>query len=319
MTGLLPRHSAALVVTTDAVPVFLDALEPFVESVNAFELDSPIPTDAPAQFSWGSEHPNWATGEAVSLRANWTITAILKQNANRAGLSNAICLAAAANGLPEPELRIEALADTDWLAQLQQDFPPFRLGCFYLYGSHHVPRPGDGPVRLLVNAGTAFGSGEHPTTQGCLLAMQALARKRTIGSVIDMGCGSGILSLAAAKLWRARVIAVDIDAEAARVTLANARLNGVARLIRAGAGNGYAAPILSRAVPVDLVVSNIVARPLKRMAPRLARALKPGGHAILSGLLEKQEAGILAAHRAQGLRLVARHPIGEWRTLVLRK
>ncbi len=291
--GLLDRHSAALTVATGSVPSFLDALEPFSESVNAFE----VTPDGGA----------------------WTVTAVLARDADRGGLAGAIALAAAAAGVAEPEVTIQQLHDVDWLRQLQQDFPPFRIGRFYLHGSHHAPRPGDGPLRLLVNAGTAFGSGEHPTTQGCLLGMQALARHERITSVLDMGCGSGILSLAAAKLWRARVTAVDIDPEAARVTSHNARLNEVAALVRAGSGNGYKAPILSHRPAFDLIVSNIVARPLRRMAPELAHSLRPGGTAILSGLLQRQEAGVLAAHRAQGLRLVARHPIGEWRTLVLRK
>ena len=292
MTGLSPRQSATLTVGTDAVPFFLDALEPFSESVNASRADM---------------------DDEV-----WSVTAVLMPEWDHGAVAGAIAMAAAASGIDEPGLSMQPLQDVDWLAQLQQDFPPFRVGRFFVHGSHHVPRPGEGPLRLLVNAGMAFGSGEHATTQGCLLAMQALARKGQVGDMLDMGCGSGILSLAAAKLWRARVTAVDIDDEAARVTRANARLNGVAGLIRAGAGNGYQAPILADRPRFQLVASNIVARPLKRMAPDLARSLAPGGHAILSGLLSWQEAGVLAAHRAQGLRLVARLPIGEWRTLVLR-
>jgi ribosomal protein L11 methyltransferase len=293
MTSVTLSHSASLTVATDAVPVFLDALESFAQSINAFET-------------------TYDSGQ-------WTITAILTQDADQTKIGTAIALAAAAANTPEPQVAIERLQDIDYLAQLEKEFPPFRIGKFYLHGSHHTPRPGDGPVRLLVNAGTAFGSGEHPTTQGCLRAMQDLAKRNHVRRVIDMGCGSGILSLAAAKLWRAQIIAVDIDAEAARVTTANAGLNGVQRLIRAGAGNGYAAPIVARAPPADLIVCNIVAKPLKRMAPYLAQNLKPGGYAILSGLLHHQVSGVLAAHYAAGLRLVARYPIGEWRTLVLRK
>ena len=322
-------HSASLTVATDTVPIFLDALEPFSESVNAFEINSPLPggeADAPKR-SVGVAGEGTALINPLTLtlspgeRGNtlWTITAILKADADTIQLRNAIALAAAAANIAEPCVTIAPLEDIDYLAMVPQNFPPFRIGKFYLYGSHHTPRAGDGPLRLLVNAGTAFGSGEHPTTQGCLLAMQDLAKKKYIGRVIDMGCGSGILSLAAAKLWRASVIAVDIDDEAARVTRANAKLNGVPGLIRSGSGNGYQAPIVTRAAPADLIVCNIVANPLKRMAPDLARNLKPGGYAILSGLLDHQLPGVLAAHYAQGLRLVKHYPIGEWRSVMLRR
>ena len=293
MVGPFLTHTASIIISTAAVPTFLDALEPFAQSLNAFETT----------YDSGS----------------WTITAILKQGFDRIQLEGAIALAAAAENSPEPTLTIEDVQDIDYQAQLEKEFPPFRIGKFFLYGSHHAIRVGDGPIKLLVNAGTAFGSGEHPTTQGCLLAMQDLEKRRTMHRIIDMGCGSGILSLAAAKLWRAQVIAVDIDAEAARVTTANARLNGVATYIRAGSGNGYQAPIVVREAQADLIVCNIVAKPLKRMAPHLAQNLRAGGYAILSGLLDHQVPGVLAAHYTQGLRLVKRYPIGEWRTLLLRK
>ena len=287
------RHAASLVIRTDCVPLFLDAVEPFADAVNAFET----------AYDSGT----------------WTITAILKEDVDRTQLAQTIALAASAANIAEPELTFAPVEDVDYVSAVQNNFPPFRIGKFFLHGSHYTLRPGNGPIRLLVDAGTAFGSGEHPTTQGCLAAMQDIARHTRIQTAIDIGCGSGILSLAAAKLWRAKIIAVDIDPEAARVTRANARLNGVQGLIRAGHGNGYRAPILARTSPADLIVCNIVANPLKRMAPALARNLKQGGYAILSGLLDHQLPGVLAAHRAQGLALVKRYPIGEWRTLLLRR
>ena len=230
-----------------------------------------------------------------------------------------IALTAAANGVPEPAFDIAALGEEDWLARVRSDFPPLRIGRVFLHGSHYSPRNGEGPVRLLIDAGLAFGSGEHQTTRGCLLGLQDLSRHVQAPRILDMGCGSGILSLAAARLWRGRVVSVDIDPEAVRVTRANARLNGVSPHIVAGAGNGYGAPVMARQGDFDLIVSNILAKPLRRMAPDLARRLKPGGHAVLSGLLRRQGAAVIAAHRAQGLHLVKRYPIGDWQTLVMRK
>jgi ribosomal protein L11 methyltransferase len=135
-----------------------------------------------------------------------------------------------------------------------------------------------------------------------------------------MGTGSGILAIGAAKLFSAaRVNGVDIDAESARVANLNARLNGVAARFRAVQGAGYASPLAARGPRFDVIVANILARPLIRMAPMLRRRLAPGGIAILSGLLRRQEQAVLGAHKAVGLRLAGRKPIGEWMTLILRR
>ncbi len=132
-----------------------------------------------------------------------------------------------------------------------------------------------------------------------------------------MGCGSGILAIAAAKTWGARVIAADVDARAVRVAAGNARANGVARLVHAVASDGYRDMAVRRTAPYDLIVANILARPLMRMAPDLARRLAPGGVAVLSGLLARQERAVIGAHRAHGLALARRIALGGWHTLVL--
>jgi ribosomal protein L11 methyltransferase len=260
------------------------------------------------------------TRDDVTGVIGWQISALYKSQPDAGALSAGAALIAAAAGVAEPEIEIAPLPPSDWLAEAYAGFPARRIGRFFVHGSHIEARVGDG-IPLLIDAATAFGSGEHATTEGCLLAMSDLARRGPrIARVLDMGTGSGILSVGMAKLFpKARIFAVDIDAESARVAAENARLNGVSRHVRAAQGNGYHSPLASRGPRFDVIIANILARPLIAMAPHLARRLRPGGIAILSGLLSRQERAVLGAHKAMGLRLVGRKPIGEWTTLILRQ
>lgn len=256
-----------------------------------------------------------ATGEV-----GWLITALYKSKPDENAIGTGVALIAAAAGVAEPQVDIAPLPPSDWLADAYAGFPARHIGRFFVHGSHIAPAAG-GALSLLIDAATAFGSGEHATTEGCLLAMSDLARRAPkVTRVLDMGTGSGILSVGMAKLFpKARIAAVDIDAESARVAAANAALNGVAGRVRAVQGNGYHSPLAARGPRFDVIIANILARPLIGMAPHLARRLKPGGIAILSGLLSRQERAVLGAHKAVGLRLVGRKPIGEWTTLILRQ
>jgi ribosomal protein L11 methyltransferase len=163
----------------------------------------------------------------------------------------------------------------------------------------------------------AFGTGEHGSTRGCLLALDRLARQHRFRRVLDMGCGSGILGIAAHKVSGARVLGVDLDAISVFQARQNARRNKVANRVRFAFGDGYVTRAVRTSPPFDLVFANILARPLVRMAPRMRAHLAPGARVVLSGLLARQERMVLGAHRMQGLRLVRRHTVGEWRTLVL--
>jgi ribosomal protein L11 methyltransferase len=200
-----------------------------------------------------------------------------------------------------------------------QDFPPLTIGRFYVYGGHVSAAPPIGAWPVRVEAGMAFGSGEHATTSGCLRAMTRLARRRRFSRVLDMGCGSGILAIGAARAWRrAHILAVDIDPVSARIAADNVRINRALH-VRARASDGYAPAFIRHGGNYDLILSNILARPLVKFAPQLARHLAPGGIAVLSGLLTSQERMVLAAHRAQGLRLRQRLVQQGWSTLVLVK
>jgi ribosomal protein L11 methyltransferase len=217
-----------------------------------------------------------------------------------------------------PPLACERVPPRDWLAASAASFPPLMIGRYFVHGSHHRGAVPAGRTGLRIDAATAFGTGEHATTRGCLLALDALARRGPRRRVLDMGTGTGILAIAAAKTWRRPVLARDIDHESVRVARINAQRNGVAALVRARPADGYVTRGISGR-PFDLVCANILARPLMRMAPRLAGALAPGGIAVLSGLLARQERAVLAAHRAQRLVLRRRIAHDGWHTLMMAK
>ncbi|MGH6941902.1 50S ribosomal protein L11 methyltransferase [Hypericibacter sp.] len=221
-------------------------------------------------------------------------------------------------GLEKRTWQLDRLPDRDWVAESQAKLPALKVGRFFVHGSHHRGALPRGKLALEIDAGIAFGTGRHQTTRGCLELIERLAATPP-ARPLDLGCGTGILALAMAKLWGVAVIAADNDPDAVTVTRENAERNGLRRLIRPLRSEGYAAAALKRAGPFDLIVANILARPLIEMAPDLARHLEPGGRAILSGLLIEQEDEVLAAHRARGLRCEARQHHGDWSALLLRK
>ena len=215
--------------------------------------------------------------------------------------------------------RVERLPPRDWVRENQESFPPRRIGRYFVYGSHHRGGVPAGAIGLLIDAATAFGTGEHATTSGCLRVIDALARRRRFRRILDMGTGTGILAIAAAKSWARPVLAVDIDHGSVRVARTNFRRNGVAGRVSAEWSRGYRSRRVSARRPYDLVLANILARPLAAMAHDLRAALLPGGVAVLSGLIEWQVPFVLAAHRLQGLCLVRRLVIDGWTTLELRR
>jgi ribosomal protein L11 methyltransferase len=228
-----------------------------------------------------------------------------------------LALAAAAGGGELVEIGEEKLPDRDWLTENQLAFPPLRIGRFFVYGSHHRGGVPAGAIGVALDAATAFGTGEHPSTRGCLLALQSLAQRRRIAHPLDIGAGTGILSIAAAKLLRRKVAAGDIDPGSVAVARHNVARNSVAGLVRVGHFPGYRGSAIRRRHH-DLILSNILARPLALLAADLARNLAPGGRAVLSGLLRRQEPIVLAPHRGLGVSLERRIVISGWSTLILR-
>jgi ribosomal protein L11 methyltransferase len=215
---------------------------------------------------------------------------------------------------------IAALPDKNWVEESLRRLPPVRAGRFRILGSHHE-RPRTGAHELLIDAGPAFGTGQHATTRGCLLALERMARRRP-RAVLDLGCGTGVLAMAAAMLWRGSrpcILASDLDRASvveARRNLARNGLGGAAQVV---AADGLDHASLRRGGPYDVILANILAPPLIRLAPRLTRRLAPGGVIVLSGLLEGQEPAVRNAYRATGLILLGRIRLPGWPTLLLRR
>lgn len=249
----------------------------------------------------------------------WRIEGIRAVGAGEEKLALALALAAAVSG-EQPELRRIPTPASGWLARNRADFPEQMIGeRFALRGTHLPPGRTAGRITLMLDAGLAFGSGEHGSTRGCLIALERLARRHHPRRILDLGTGSGILAMAAARLFHRRVLASDIDPWSVRVAAENARRNFLARRITVVAGDGWRKRPLRHAAPFDLVFANILARPLCAMAGALAQHLAPGGTAILAGLLSSQEAMVLAAHRRAGLILTGRVRAQAWTTLILRR
>ncbi|MCX8100759.1 MAG: 50S ribosomal protein L11 methyltransferase [Geminicoccaceae bacterium] len=278
-----------------AMPVLLERLEPLADAVSAFEqtVDE--------------------AGEPIAFEVDLWLGARPEPAAFRRDLERAC--AGLDLVLPDP-LPIEEAPPETWLEAARLRTAPVRIGRFFVHPDQGDPIP-RGTVPILLEAGLAFGSGEHATTRGCLEAIDRLARTRRYARVLDLGCGSGILAIAAAKARRCRVWAADNDPIAVRVARENVRRNGVADRVRVLLSEGLARAELRRAGPFDLVLANILAEPLIELAPGLARALARGGRMVLSGFLDRQADAVAAGYRAQGLRPVERIEHAPWVTLVL--
>jgi len=217
------------------------------------------------------------------------------------------------------EVHVALLPDIDWIKLSQEGLPPVRAGRFFVYGAHDAGVVPHGVIPIKIEAGLAFGTGHHETTALCLRVLSDLSKKRRFANVLDLGCGTGLLAIGAAKLWRRPVLASDIDVVAVEVTRENAAANGEAPLIRALTADGLTHPVLAKQAPYDLIIANILASPLTRLAPEIAKALAPGGVAILSGLLQWQENMVVSFYRPHGLILRGTRRDGVWSALTLER
>ena len=212
-------------------------------------------------------------------------------------------------------ITISELPEEDWVTRSLEGLEPVRAGRFFVYGSHDADQVPVGVIPLLVDAGQAFGTGHHATTTGCLEFISELVRPGSKPNALDIGTGTGVLAIALAKLTRCNVLASDIDPVAVKVTVANARANGVGPFVKAHTAKGFSHPALAGQAPYDLIIANILARPLVSLAPSFRAHLDFGGTLILSGILRTQETMVTSAMRMQGLMLVDRKPKGDWVTL----
>ena len=214
-------------------------------------------------------------------------------------------------------LTFAAIAERDWVAASLARLAPVRAGRFVVHGAHDAARVAPNAIGIGIEAALAFGTGHHGTTRGCLLALDRMLKSRRPRRVLDVGTGSGVLAIAAAKVLRASVLASDIDAQAVRVARANASANRVGGLITLVHAPGVSDLRFRRRGPYDLVLANILSGPLQRLAHSITRHAAPKARIVLSGLLRSQASAIVAAYRAQNWRLARRIDLDEWTTLVL--
>jgi ribosomal protein L11 methyltransferase len=209
--------------------------------------------------------------------------------------------------------------DRDWVASALAGLAPVRAGRFLIHGAHDRGRVKANDIAIEIEAGLAFGTGHHGTTRGCLMLFEETLRRRRPRRVLDVGCGSGVLSIAAARTVRGFVALGDIDPVAVEIARQNARLNGVGGRVRPVVSRGVEQRELRIGAPYDLVFANILARPLARLAPSLATLIARDGEAILSGLTPGDVPLVLSAWRTQGFFLVRRLDLDDWATLRLRR
>ena len=262
----------------------------------------------------GAEPQALSLFEADAAGTSWQIEAYFASADEAAKTARHVQALPDAAGLT---IIVEPVREADWVRQSLQGLGPIRAGLFFIHGSHDRALRPCHAIAIEIDAATAFGTGHHGSTQGCLMALDALLRTNKPKRVIDIGCGSGILAIAASRALRRRVLASDTDPEAVRITAANARLNGAAVKAIVAAGTTHRA--IAAAGPYDLILANILARPLVQLAPAIARITSSRGHLILSGLLTEQGRWVASAYQALGFVFARRFEEEGWTTLVLRR
>jgi len=219
----------------------------------------------------------------------------------------------------EISIDCEELEDTDWVAKTLRDLSCVYAGRFVVHGSHDADKPRPHEIPIQIDAGLAFGTGHHGTTAGCLEMLNRVMKRKTFYNVLDLGTGSGVLAIAAAKAMPCFVLATDIDPVSTHTARTNTKINGVGSYIECVTSVGFTNVRTHQQAPYDLVLANILAKPLQAMALDIAAHTSPGGTVILSGLLPHQRAPLVASFRLQGLRLEHYHIRDGWLTLLLQK
>lgn len=215
---------------------------------------------------------------------------------------------------------VSELPETDWVAHVRRELAPVEAGRFFVYGSHDADKVPADCEPLLIEAAMAFGTGHHGTTLGCLNALDRLAKDGFVGRrVVDIGCGTAVLAMGAARIWADTVLASDIDEVAVDVARANVSANNLEGRVTCVEAAGFDHPALADAAPFDLVFANILKGPLIALAPDMAGVMASEGYAILSGLLNEQADEVIEVYARSGINLHHRESIGDWTTLVLRK
>ena len=286
-----------------------------------YQIDLIVPQKSIGLFEQALDsYADAVSMELIEQGANkgmWKVSAIFEKKPDLGPVSSAISVVCTTLGIDEPAWTLDTLANKNWLQESLQNFPPLDLGAYYVYGSHltdlQIPQ---NKIALKIDAATAFGSGKHATTQGCLQAFEEQIRKLSPHDILDLGCGSGILAMAAAKvLPDACIDAADIDPESVRVTQQNIVENQVSENITVFQSEGFQHVTKQ----YDLIFANILARPLIDMASDMYQHLKTPGFAILSGFLNRQRSWLVKAYEAQGFTVVKNYKVKEWGTVIVKR
>ncbi len=216
------------------------------------------------------------------------------------------------------EIQTQIIEQTDWVAKTLRQLSPVRAGRFIIHGSHDPDAARFNDIAVEIDAGLAFGTGHHGTTAGCLDMLEMQLKSRSFHNPLDLGTGSGVLAIAFAKAARTKILASDIDPVSSRVARDNAKTNAVAKLVKCIAATGFNHNEIRKRAPFDLVIANILARPLQMLARDFSKNLAPEATVILSGLLPHQKARIIAAYKIQGFKFIRSHIRDGWLTLILR-
>ena len=283
-----------------------DLIEPAPDALTLFEHGPPI------------GDPAAPAGVAdVKAIVRWKIDAYYDHAPDAAALRQEL---ATVTGMEVPAFSVDPVPDNNWVAMSQAALPPVNAGRFVIHGSHDNDRVPRGPNSIMIDAGEAFGTAHHATTSGCLAAIDRVTRTRRYTNVLDLGCGSGVLAIAVARvLPKALILASDLDEPSVAVAAENMRLNGVANRIHVFAAAGLDHPYIRQAGRFDLLIANILANPLIMLSKSIAQAVEPGGTVLLSGLLIPQAPQVIAAYRASGFQLVRHDRVYGWSTLELKR
>ncbi|MEV4606107.1 50S ribosomal protein L11 methyltransferase [Neorhizobium sp. LMR1-1-1.1] len=249
---------------------------------------------------FGEEDFAIATTEVDEKRDIWEASVYMmadEEDAVRARIADAL-----AEPFPDLSIAREIIPDVDWIAKSLEGLKPVRAGRFIVHGSHDRDKVRENDVAIEIDAGQAFGTGHHGTTAGCLEVIDKVLRARQVRNALDLGTGSGVLAIAVRKVRKIPVLATDIDPVAVRVARENVKRNGIASGIRVETAPGFHSPAFREDGPFDLIIANILARPLMKMAPELGHHLAPGGSVILSGILAAQRWKVIAAYNGAGMR-----------------
>lgn len=298
----MPKYLVRCVVSHTIVEPFQKALEDLCESLIVFEDSNSEPSDASDENGFPI-----ASLFQVDMLCNEIDALKCKTHAETAAALLGANITAS----------VEEIENTNWLLACHQDQPEVHVHPFIIHSSESSAFIKPGSIALKINAATAFGSGEHPTTQGCLKLFTQLAKKHQFNNVLDMGCGSGVLSIAAKKLQpHLHVTAVDIEAESVRRTRLNTKLNGCEHNYKVVYSVGFQNPETWQTY--DLCFANILAKPLMRLAPHMQRYVKLGGYVIVSGLLDKQASMVTNAYIKCGFSVDSQISISGWRSIAFR-